>query len=100
LVLQEQELSRHRGREVVVDDPAHEHDAISEETRVDVVGALAAPVVDDDRGYQCHVSYLLGSKPMRGRAFGGGLAMAMYALKSATLRSASRVRPAVASRSF
>src|SRR5436309_15187588 len=55
LVLEEQELRRDRARHVVVDDPADEDHRVLQESRVDVVRALAAPVVGDDCRDQVHV---------------------------------------------
>src|SRR4029077_8599824 len=78
----------------------HEYDAVLEHSRVDVVHTLTPAVVSDHGWNHLQVGYLRGWKPMGGRAFGGGLAIAMYALKSATLRRASMFRPAVASRSL
>src|SRR5207302_9685012 len=66
---------------------------------VDVVCRLAAPVAREHGWDQAHLQLLVAS-PIRGRAVGGGLAIARYALKSATLRSASSGSEAVASRSF
>ena len=77
LVLEEQKLRRDGAGEVVVDDAAHEDHAVAQESGVDVVGALCAPVVGDDRRDEVHMScLLLMLKPMRARGLGGGLDMA------------------------
>src|SRR4029077_15558911 len=54
LVLQEQELRGHGARHVVVDDAAHEDDAVPEETRIDVVSPFAASIVGDHGRYEMH----------------------------------------------
>src|SRR5207237_8030714 len=95
LVLEEQELRGHGGRHVVVDDAADEDHAVAEEPGVDVVGALPASIVGDHGWNEVHLlfrSYLLGKKPIRSFGFGGGFAIARYALNSATLRCASNRR--------
>src|SRR5207248_2414682 len=99
LVLEKEQLRRDGARHVVVDDAADEDDTVLEQSRVNVVGALATSVVGDHRRDEMHL-YLLGKKPIRSFGFGGGLAIARYALKSATLRSASSGSDAVASRNL
>ncbi len=53
-VFEKKQLRRDRRRHVVVDDAAYENHTVLEQTRVDVVGALAAPVVGDHGRDQVH----------------------------------------------
>ena len=48
LRFQEQQLRRHQVRDVVVDRGAYENDAVFEQPRIDVVGALATIRLLDD----------------------------------------------------
>ena len=55
---EEEELSDHEVRDLLVDRPAQEHDAVAEQARVDVEGALGAAVSLDDGRDQRHCSLL------------------------------------------
>ena len=101
LAVEEQQLRDHQVGEVVIDLAAKKDNPVSQQARIDVVGALTTGGGLDDVGYQCHDQcppYRSKVNPIR-RLGGVACVAARYKLKCATLRKACGRRLAVAIRS-
>src|SRR5215469_2865701 len=99
LALQEEQLGHHGVGDRIGDLTAHEHDAVAQETRVDVVCALAAPGALN-HGWNQHLTHITHLRNPIGRFLGAASLIARNVEKRATARRASKSRESVIRRSW